>query len=409
MSRNPLAASRRSPTRRLLVAGLAGVAVVIAVILAGSGDGRDEVRLLFTGETLGRLAPCICEGRLAGGLGFRRGYLATVDEPHLLVDTGNIAKGRGAGERLRAVEIVRAMVAMGYHAANIGEHELVLDRGELDELTGLGLHFVSANVLDDTGEPVVAPFVVSAVGGPAVAITGVVEHDRFLPGAGLRTVPPREALARQLPALRAAAEHVVVLADLPRRGVEQLAAEFPELDCILFRGRQDSQAPMRVNRSWIASVYGGRYIADLRLRWAAGERSEASGEAVVLDDRFAGSSAPATRRPPGVTVRPEQLAFGTFRRGQLHRAQLTVVNANDAPVRVGRVYSPCTCFAMSVREAEVPAHGRTTVDVTLHSLELEGEQSFPLYVEIGGAVRGLLNVTATATVIEPGTETGDTP
>ncbi len=408
MTRNPLAESRRSPARRLLVAALAGVAVVIGFFFTGD-DGRDELRLLFTGETLGRLAPCICEGRLAGGLGFRRGYLATVDEPHLLVDTGNIAKGRGAGERLRAAEIVRAMAAMGYHAANIGEYELVLAREQLGELTGLGLRFVSANVLDEAGEPVVDPFVVSEAGGPAVAITGVVEHDRFLPGAGLRTVPPREALARQLPAMRAAADHVVVLADLPRREVEELAAAFPELACILFRGRQDSQAPTRVNRSWIASIYGGRYIADLKLRWSAGERSEASGEAVVLDDRFADGTADATRRPPGVSVRPEQLAFGTFRRGRLHRAQLTVINANDAPIRVGRVYSPCTCFAMSVREAAVPAHGRTTVDVTLHSLELEGEQSFPLYVEIGGAVRGLLHVTATATVVDADAASGDTP
>jgi len=273
-------------------AGIAAGIVVVGVLLARGGRpvAGSRLRVLFTGETMGELEPCNCSGKMAGGLPARGGYVARQTREFLLLDTGNVGNGARDFEVLRAEAALRGMKDMGYDAVNIGEHELWLGREKLSRLGRLGVPFVSANVLDETGLPAAKAYLLLKCSGLAVAVTGLVESGRYETGSGLRVSPPREAIARLIPQLRRKAGVIIVLADLDVESVRQLARDFPEITAILFRGRGDSHAPEMVNRTAIASVYGeARYIADLTLTWETPQHLSARGEAVLLDERFAPS------------------------------------------------------------------------------------------------------------------------
>jgi hypothetical protein len=87
----------------------------------------------------------------------------------------------------------------------------------------------------------------------------------------------------------------VVLADLRIDAVRELAANFPEITLILFRGRGDSHPPERINRTIIASIYGeARYMGDLLLTWDGGAPVPTpAGRAVLLEERIPASEAVA--------------------------------------------------------------------------------------------------------------------
>jgi len=270
----------------------AGAVVVARVALRDEGRPKQgsRLRVLFSGETMGELEPCHCAGIMAGGLPVRGGYIEQHGGERLLLDTGCIGNGVRDFEVLRMEAALRGMAVMGYDAANIGEHELWLGRDRLLELGERGVPFVSANVRGDDGTPVVQPYVVLKRSRLTVAVTGVVEGGRYRTGPGLSVHPPREALARLVPQLEKRAGVIVVLADLELPAVRDLATDFPEITLILFRGRGDSHAPERVNRTAIASIYGeARYLGDLTLEWASPGSVSVEGEAVLLDERFSPS------------------------------------------------------------------------------------------------------------------------
>jgi len=257
-----------------------------------------KLRVIFSGETQGELEPCNCSGKMAGGLPARGGYLAGQGGEFLLLDTGCIGNGARYFELLRTYAAVSGMEAMHYDAANVGEHELWLGRDDLSQLAGHGgVPFVSANVHDVDGR-VIYPLNLYRLLQRIVlkiAVTGLVDNVRYQPGPGLAVDPPREALARLLPQLRAAAGVIVVLADLDLPAVKELAQDFPEVTLILFRGRGDAFGPERINRTIVATVFGeARYLGDVNLSWSSPREVTATGTPVLLDDRFPPSAAVAS-------------------------------------------------------------------------------------------------------------------
>ncbi len=268
--------------------------LLLAAGLSGCDGGRPEkgsdLRILFTGETVGDLEPCNCSGKMAGGLPVRAGYIAAQKKGFLLLDVGCLGHGTRDFEVLRARAALRGMKEMGYDAVNVAEHELWIGRQGLRQLMEEGVPFVSANVMDSDDKPVAMRYLLLKRNGLSVAVTGIVDHQRYQPGDGLSVRPAHEVLARLIPELRDKAGVLVVLADLDPADVRQLALDFPEITVILFRGRGDSHAPELVNRTVIASIYGeARYIGDMTVTWESRTRTSARGEAVLLDERFAPS------------------------------------------------------------------------------------------------------------------------
>lgn len=393
-------ASSHQPGRRwgrwgLLALGLAGIMLAAVAVWPDAATAR-ELRIIFTGETQGRITACMCDGYLAGGFAFREGYLGQQEGPHLLVDIGVLGSGHDEAAIIWTREVARGMVAMGYDAINAGESEVAAGHGQLLRLAAIAPMLVSASIVNPDGQLVLPPYVISERGGFPVAITGLVDPQRPH-GRGLRSRPAAEALAAVLPAMRAAADTLIVLADIDHLAAETLAADFPEVALILYRSRNDTRLPEGLARSHRGAIYGSRYLADCRLRWR-GRRIEAQAEAVELTERWVDEHT-AMDPPAGITTSPAELDFGRLADGQRRQATLTLHNHNPAEVRVERVFSTCSCFAMDVGRPQIAAGDAATITVDLHAVDLAGANRFPIYVQISGAVEGLLTVQASATII----------
>ncbi len=287
-----------SPRRRVWpILALLPIALAAAAFFWPRNDGRpragSQLRAVFSSETNGELEPCRCSAGSEsnyGGLPRRAGFLeeARRQGAFLLVDIGCLGAGVREFELLRMEAVLRTMADLKYHAVGVGEHELWLGRERFQRFAQAGhVPWVSANVLAPGGRPVVDPFRVVRVAGLDVAVTSVVAKGRYLPGPELEPDDPLESLARVLPQMTARAGVVVVLADLDPLEVNALAERFPEITLLLYRGRGDSRPPEQLNRSWVAAVAGeGRFMGDVTLKWNAPGAVEATGAAVVLDQKF---------------------------------------------------------------------------------------------------------------------------
>ena len=176
------------------VAGLAGVEALSAHVLPRSwGGGRDlsygpllqdGVRLvvLHTNDTHSRMDPFPMDGGRFQGLGgaARRATLVRrvreANEHVLLLDSGDIFQGTPYFNFFGGELEFRAMTAMGYDVATLGNHDF--DNG-VDGLVAMlpeaGFEFVSANY-DVSGSALaghVEPYTVREFGGVKVGIFGL--------------------------------------------------------------------------------------------------------------------------------------------------------------------------------------------------------------------------------------------
>lgn len=363
---------------------------ILLLLGACKGSSERPVRVFFSGETLGRLAACICDGQLAGGMAFRRGFLHQQRGDYLLLDTGNVACGSEPEALVRARQVLEDMRALGYQALNVGEAEAALGLPGIATLAAVGVPLVSSNLQAPAASW--SPLLTLQVDGRQIQVCGVVDPARVA-RPDLRAEAPREALARLLPELTA---HLCVLLVDGRLSLARaLAEEFPEFQLILCRGHGESIGPERHNRSIIASVYGNRYIGAVQLTSQPGQLPQATGQPSELTADYAADE-PTVDAPAGISVTPAELDFGSFEPGTTRQAALTVRNETAGPVRIGRVYSPCSCFAMDLDERAIAPGAAVTITVTLHTLDLEGQSRFPLFVAIEGTVSGMLSVQATA-------------
>lgn len=251
--------------------------------------------IFYTCDTRGHVEPCSCAEGVAGGMARRQAYLAANPAPaRILVDAGNVTAGGRDWELLEAKYILRAYRLMGYDAVNAGAREASVDVDKLRALAGVSDRLVSANLLDTSGRPLFPPYRIATLdGGYRVAILGVV--DDTVPagelGAGLRIVPPEDALAKHLPAARQQADFVLLLAFADEQRMKALAERFYEIDAIVGGDvLQPSGTPERANRSAIVYITDkGKGVGRLDLVPASdGPRVLANDIRVLVDDVPAG-------------------------------------------------------------------------------------------------------------------------
>lgn len=177
--------------------------------------------------------------------------------PHLIVDTGNFARGRSDTNLLKAEYLAKAMTLMGYDAINLGREEISLGPQQLLELRDKEhVPLISSSIYWLANDKnLVSPYVIKRLGassflgfeygGVKVAIVGVAKEatrdpmGRLIPKE-LGLTDPKEALSATVQKLRGHCDLVIVLSDLDLLEATRLAQQVEGID--LFFIGQGAQA-----------------------------------------------------------------------------------------------------------------------------------------------------------------------
>jgi Cytochrome c554 and c-prime len=289
----------RKPRTAIAIATLAVVVLLLSILFvsgarwvsSSAAAAPPEVfSIFFTCDTQGHIEPCGCASGMAGGISRRQTYLArNLPSDYLLVDAGDVTAGPREWELLEMEYILKGYAQMGYHAVNLGHGEIALGLEDLLRVRQHYAQFVSANVVDGNGQPVVDPFVIVELSnGYRCGIIGVVddqlEPDRI--GLGLHLISPADALAKYLPRLKEEADFIVLLAFSEETEMRALAQQFFELDVIVGgKVRQAVAEPIRENRSAIVfNTDKGKNLGRLDIRHPKNQPREYVGRMHVLEE-----------------------------------------------------------------------------------------------------------------------------
>jgi len=93
---------------------------------------------------------------------------------------------------------------------------------------------------------------------------------------------------------------------------------------------------------------------------------------------------PTTETPAqdGFGLSPAKKHYGKVLEGQALTHVFKIDRPDDAALRIGRTYSPCPCVYVTAKKPSFDKGTEADVEILIHSLTLNGEQSFPAYVEL---------------------------
>jgi 2',3'-cyclic-nucleotide 2'-phosphodiesterase (5'-nucleotidase family) len=266
--------------RSLQFISRAVVGVLVGLTLAGCGNAAkpavpaaplEHLTIYYTCDMQGHIEPCSCDSGRAGGIARRMTFLANqAARPYLLVDAGDVTFGAREWDIIEMDYVLQGYDGMGYHAVNIGHRELGLPESKLKELSKTYEFFISANLLDTSGDRIFPAYrLVELDTGNRVAVFGVMDEN--LSGEqvsqGLRVIPAGDALAASIPAVRDKAERIIVLAFGDESFMTGIAERFFEVDVIVGgKVLQPTQEPVPANRSLLVYITDkGKAVGELAL------------------------------------------------------------------------------------------------------------------------------------------------
>lgn len=193
----------------------------------------------------------------------------------LLVDAGDTFSDDLVGNETRGEAVIRLMNAVGYKFMALGNHDFDygLERTrELAELASFPMR--GANTLED-GKPIFGkPWQVFELGGVRVAMLALSYHNTDETGSkanirGLEFTDGIEATRQHLPAMREAADVVVLLSHQGTAVDRQLARDVPGVDLIVGGHSHDHIAPPeKVNATWIVQALSdGAMLGEVRMHF----------------------------------------------------------------------------------------------------------------------------------------------
>lgn len=227
--------------------------LILVLFLPGSPCHGQEtpLTLIYTSNNLGEAEPCgTCpDGGDNGGLPRRSRYLKTVKEEVknlLILDAGDalvvsyFSEPLGRGQARRRAEFVLTLYeALGYHALNLGDTDLGLGVGYLQDLQKKStIPFLSANLKEKkTGKHVFKPYIIKEAGGTRIGILGLVTADISPPiQKELKDYfldNPVRAAAETVNRLKSSCDHVIVLAHLTTLEIESLVREVQPISIVI--------------------------------------------------------------------------------------------------------------------------------------------------------------------------------
>src|SRR5439155_20825721 len=150
---------------------------------------------------------------------------------------------------------------------------------------------VSANLVNEKGEPVLAPYrIVARPGSGAVGIIGVVDDkvSGMELGKGLKILPPLDAIARYLPELKRQTAFIVLLAFADEERMKEIAERFYEINVIVGgKVLQPSATPLVVNRTVITCLTDkGKAVGWLEVNPDPSGRFNCTNSIVMMNEDF---------------------------------------------------------------------------------------------------------------------------
>lgn len=215
----------------------------------------------------------------------------------LLVDAGDTFSDDLVGNETRGAAIIKLMNALGYQFMALGNHDFDYGLERTRELAKLAdFPMRGANTLD-AGKPIFGrPWQVFNVNGVRVAMLALSYHNTDETGSkanvrGLDFTSGIEATRQYLPAMRKAADIVVLLSHQGTAVDRKLARELPGVDLIVGGHSHDRIAPPeKVDDTWIVQALSdGAALGELRVTIGADRKLKSVSGAVhdLWNDRIA--------------------------------------------------------------------------------------------------------------------------
>ena len=236
----------------------------------------DELTVVYTANTSGKLRTCICREDPYGGLSERVTLIKSLrqkEKPFLLVDGGNMVSLFGSYD-LKASCVIRIMNLMEYDAAGAGWQEMF--HGVKSALTmrdEAKFALLSATITKNSdGTNVFEPYVITKVGENNVGIISVCDSTYLM-----KNLPPKvndysflsktEVLSNSLREISSTSDFVVVLSQLSPDDNEKLLRKYPIIDLIIESNHNKQYDPPIVTPHGIIASPGrlGQFIGLITL------------------------------------------------------------------------------------------------------------------------------------------------
>jgi len=209
---------------------------ILAVTSGAVADDSGALDLFVTGDTLGFLGPCGCEGAQFGGINRRGTYLRAVgSEGDLRIDLGNAAAGTGGLRRLRLTATLGALDELEYDVFVPGPDDASL-ADVIAARDGGRTRIVSVNLMGPDGAARFDEWYVHELAdGRRVAVVGVTGGTESV-AAGWEVREAAPAVRRAVDRVRGSVDAVIVAAAMPPEEARVLAAGFPDVALVLSAG-----------------------------------------------------------------------------------------------------------------------------------------------------------------------------
>ena len=241
------------------IAACLGTVLAIFLNFSGTDAGQKKadgtITVIAGGESHGMIEACDCELEPGGGIAKRASLLAAQrvkSTTILLLDAGGFSAGGiyddytegRRNDSLRTLNMLRAMGAMKYDAAVIGDDDLqyggawLMDRSREDSLP-----LVSANCY--AGDRRLAdPYIIVVKNGLKIAVTGVTTPEKLFAADPAVTVrDPVTSLRDVWQELSEKSDLQVILSHLGQERTAALAKAFPDADLVVNGHRKTDKQP----------------------------------------------------------------------------------------------------------------------------------------------------------------------
>lgn len=218
-----------------------------------------------------------------------------------MLDNGDINKGYGRQPELKYETAMKAMAAMKYAAANVGEQDLLLSLDYLRYVADFtGVPVISANIVNPAGAPIFQQYVLRTVTVSSRTITlGVVGIISPEFKATIESVNPEivvedynPVLKRLVGRLRPQVDLLVLLAHASSEEAGAIAQDFPQFDLVIAGHSGDdpmSVPQMEGNVPVVFAGTNGMHVGVAAFSFAQSKPNLYEYSVAKLDEKFSDS------------------------------------------------------------------------------------------------------------------------